>query len=367
MFLDKYFIAIILLIFCFCNFYYIHQRYKEKQILCNNKNKIPNNDNGNNNNNNNFFFHYDTNDWIKKNENLIYSIDDSDYNIVDDGKSISNKITTCKGIIVEIDRDKLNCNDLSRDLCDGQIILRKFTVPLNSKIDFYSHSGYKLIKGQSYCIYKPPPIDDGSSNDCNETWGFWKYSLKYNMWRCKSKVPGVYNEETNSFDPCSKGNGHLYYNNHYLPNQYISRNFNPEQFFSLKFQKKFKCDCPRGYISRPDLSRTTCFKDPCLINLPPYSEAAGYDVKTGNCNCGPYFKNLYPDNLKSPCTMCPDAPVWDYRNNNLIIYVKCGENDKFKCISEEDKLRGCIKTKLKVKPIYVNELKKSNFNDITFF
>lgn len=356
MFLDKYFIVIILLIFCFYNFYYIYQRLKEKQSLYNQKNKtITNNDNENNNN---FFFRYDTKDWIKKNKTLIYSTDDNG------GNKTTKSI--CKGIIVEVDKDKLNCNDLSRDLCDGQVILRKFTVPHNSKIDFYSHSGYKLTKGQSYCIYKPPPIDN-ASNVCDETWGFWKYSLKFNMWRCKSKVPGVYNEETNKFDPCSKGNGHLYYNNHYLPNEHISKSFNPEQFFSLNFQRKFRCDCPRGYISRPELSRTTCFRDPCLVNLPPHSEAAGYDAKTGNCNCGPYFKNLYPENLKSPCTMCPDAPIWDHRNNILIFYVKCGEYDKFKCITKEDQIRGCIKTELKVKPTNVDDLKKTTFRDITFF
>ena len=350
MHLDKYFIVIILLIFCFCNFYYIYQRVKEKQNL----KTITNNDDDDNENNNDFFFRYDTKDWIKKNNNLIYST----------GNKATKSI--CQGIIVEVDGDKLNCNDLSRDLCDGQVLLKKFTIPHDSKIDFYSHSGYKLIKGQSYCIYKPPPIND-RNNGCNETWGYWKYSLKYDMWRCKSKVPGIYNEETNTFDPCSKGKGYLYYDNHYLPNNHIPKNFNPEKFFDLDFQRKFKCDCPRGYISKPELSRTTCFRDPCLINLPPHSEAAGYDVKTGNCNCGPYFKNLYPGNLKSPCTMCPDAPIWNHFDNTLIFYVKCGEHDKFKCISEEDKLRGCIKTKLKVKPTNVDDLKKTNFKDITFF
>ena len=278
----------------------------------------------------------------------------------------------CKSIVVEIDNDKKNCNDISQQLCDGKVFLRKVTIPSNSAIDFYSHSGYKLAKGKSYCIYKPPP----SSNNykCNEVWGFWKYSLKYEMWQCKSKVPGIYNAETNKFDPCSKGKGSLYYNGSYVPNKYISTQFSPENFYSLNFQRRFECDCPRGYVSKPELSRTTCFKDPCLINLPPDSVAGGYDVSTGNCRCSPFFKNLYPDNPKSPCTTCPDAPIWDRSNNSLILYVKCGEKFKFPCLTEEDKMRGCIKATLDVvKRINNNNDdvggagKDESFRDLVFF
>lgn len=357
MFLIKSFIIFAILFFCLINIQYIYQRYKEKPFL------LKESDNKNtmtaaatDNDSNNFFLHYDTTDWLKNNRNLIKS---NNYtNVTNDNNS---KSSLCKGIIVEIDNNKKNCNNLSQNLCDGNVLLKKVTIPANSTIDFYSHTGYKLIKGQSYCIYKPPPVNNNS--DCNETWGFWKYSLKYEMWRCKSKVPGIYNEEENKFDPCGKGNGSLYYNGHYLPNDGIFKRFSPEQFYSLEFQRQFKCDCPRGYISKPELSRTTCFKDPCLINLPPHADAVGYETKTGNCKCTPFFKNLYPDNPKSPCTMCPDAPVWDYRNNDLILYVKCGSGYKFNCLTEEDKIRGCVKTKLKIKIKHF----KDKFKNIVFF
>ena len=367
---NRYLIAIILIIFCFFNFHYIYQRIQEKKRLDEQKIRKKNNNNNNNNLNSSsddkkkFFLRYDTSEWIKNNQTLIHTDNDDDG---DDTIKNNNNKSLCKGIVIEIDKEKANntCNELSQNLCDGKVLLKKVTIPVDSIIDFYSHSGYKLTKGQSYCIYKPPPV---ASKGCNETWGFWKYSLKYEMWRCKSKVPGVYNEELNTFDPCSQGQGHLFYSNHYLPNDHIEKSFYPERFYSLDFQRKFRCECPRGYISRPELSRTTCFKDPCLINLPPNAYAGGYDEKTGNCNCGPFFKNLYPDNLKSPCTMCPDAPIWDHINNNLTIYVKCGgENDRFKCKTEEDKLRGCLKTILKVKPINVDRLKSTTFKNLTFF
>ena len=346
MILEKFLIIILILIFCLYNFEYLYQRYKENRLL-NNNNNFNHDDNDDLS-----LLHYDINEWLKNNYNLVYGENSSDI------KDISVDKSLCKGIVVEIDDGKENCNHLSQKLCDGKVLLRKITIPMNSTIDFYSHSGYKLTKGRSYCVYKPPP----DINDCDETWGYWKYSLKYEMWQCKSKVPGVYNSEKNVFDPCQKGGGSLFHNGHYLSGELIPMYFSPEQFYSIKFQRQFACDCPRGYISRPELSRTTCFKDPCLIDLPPHAEAAGYDVKTGNCYCKPYFYNLYPDNPKSPCTMCPDAPMWDYRNNFLIIYVKCGENHKFKCITEEDKIRGCVITKLKVK------LKDSdNLKNVVFF
>ena len=351
MIIERILIIIFILFFCLYNFQYIYQRYKERQLLLLNNN----NNNNDNNNNNNLSMHYDINDWIKYNYNLIQRDDD------DNMGNISTTVdkSLCKGIAIKIDEDTDTCNDLSQTLCEGKILLKKITIPVNSTIDFYSHSGYKLSKGSSYCVYKPPP----DVNDCDETWGYWKYSLKYEMWQCKSKVPGIYNAEKNVFDPCQKGKGSLYHRGHYFPRNFIPTHFSPEDFYSIKFQRQFECDCPRGYISKPELSRTTCFKDPCLIDLPPNAEAVGYDVKTGNCQCRPYFYNSYPDNLKSPCTMCPDAPVWDDRNNVLNIYVKCGENHKFKCLTEEDKIRGCVITKLGVKL----KQQTDNVKNIIFF
>ena len=353
MFLDKFLILILILIFCLHTFQYIYQRYKEKKLLLLRRN----NDNYDYDDNNTF--NYDLDNWINNNDNLIQR--DDDFTVA----NIENK-SLCKGIVIEINNNKENCNDISQNLCDGKYLLRKITVPINSKIDFYSHSGYKLTKGQSYCIYKPPPplLSNDSHNKCNETWGFWKYSLKYEMWQCKSKVPGIYNANKNVFDPCKKG--YLYHKGSFLPNRLIPEQFSPEQFYTLDFQRKFYCDCPRGYISRPELSRTTCFRDPCLINLPLNAEAAGYDIRTGVCHCTPYFYNLYPGNLKSPCTMCPDAPIWDFYNNNLILYVKCGKEHKFKCLTEEDEIRGCIKTVLRVKVLDGNS-NDQKFRNLVFF
>ena len=348
------FTIFILIIFCKNTINYIYKRFLEKRKLMidntNNNNNNNNNDDGDDENK-----YYDINTLIKNNKFI-----QRDYNEKD-------ILLLCKGMVLEIDDDKQNCKELSQDVCDGRVILKKITIPENSNIDFYSHSGYKLIKGKSYCIYKPPPVNNGN-NECDETWGFWQYSLMYEMWRCKSKVPGIYNAEKNIFDACSKGKGYLYRNMDYIPNDYIPREYSPEQFYSLDFQKQFRCDCPNGYISRPEMSRTTCFKDPCLASLPPNAIAAGYDPKTGNCRCTPYFKNLYPNNLKSPCTMCPDAPVWDHINNLLIFYVKCGDDYKYPCTTMEDRIRGCIKTSIKVKPISKKrDLNRMTFEDLVFF
>ena len=286
-----------------------------------------------------------TEEWLNKNANS---------NQIDDK---NNEL--CKGMVIEVDDNVDNCRHISRDLCNGIVTMKKITIPSNSKIDFYSESGVKLVGGKSYCVYKPPP-PFFNNNNCNESWGFWQYSLKNEQWQCKSKVPGIYNSNTNRFNPCSKGE--LLFNNKLLPNDKIPRLASPEYFFDPKYQKKFTCKCPPGYVFRKDLSRTSCFKDPCLANLPPHAKAPGYDVKTGNCLCGTFFTNLRPDNLKSPCTACPEAPSWNPDSNLLSIYVKC--NSHFPCITIEDKMRGCVKATVKVKPITVTD--ETTFEDLIF-
>ena len=326
---------------------YIYKRFQENKMYINNNN--------NNNNNNNFSHYFDINSWLENKQQQNTSNNDN-----------NDDINQCKGMVIEIkpEQDEEKCNEISKDICGGKVILKKITVPLTSKIDFYSHGGYKLEKGRSYCIYKPPPdIEKNISQKCNETWGFWQYSAKYEQWQCKSKIPGIYNATDNKFDPCSKGKGHLFYQNSYLPANEIAKMFTPELFYSLDFQEKFRCECPRGYISRPDISRTTCFKDPCLLSLPPNSLVVGYQKDTQNCQCTPYFTNLFPNNPRSPCTACPIIPSWNRNTNTLTVYVKCGEHARFPCLTEEDKIRGCTKATVKVKPVHKNV----PFEELVFF
>ena len=339
-------IFLIIILFCKVTLQYIYDRHKERKMLT-----IDNDDDNDNDNDNDDDNIYDIEKWLKRNGN-------SNSNII-------NKDSRCKEMVVEVDDDENNCKEISQKLCDGNVTMKKINIPSNSQIEFYSHSGVKLMNGKSYCIYKPPPpllFDD--DNSCNETWGFWQYSLKNERWQCKSKVPGIYNADKNDFDPCSKGKGLLYYKNTLIPKEKITRYFSPERFLEKKFQDRFKCKCPAGYVFREDLSRTTCFKDPCLANLPPYhAQTPGYNVETGNCLCGKFFTNLYPNNPKSPCTACPDAPSWDSKTNTLTIYVKCSKH--FPCILPEDRTRGCLKARVGVKPMVIND--KTSFEDLIFF
>ena len=333
---------IIAVLFCKITIQYIYNRYKERKIL----NDDNDDDDDDDDDDDELFRYHDIEQWLKRNDKFI--------------QTEGHDNSLCKGMVVETDKD--NCKDISQKLCDGNVAMKKITIPSNSQIDFYSHSGVKLLGGKSYCIYKPPP-PLFNNNSCNEKWGFWQYSLKNERWQCKSKVPGLYNAEKNVFDSCNKGNGLLYYRNTLLSNEKASIYFTPEHFLNSKFQKRFRCECPPGYVFREDLSRTTCFKDPCLANLPPHSQAPGYDVKTGNCLCGSFFSNLYPNNPKSPCTACPEAPSWDSKSNILTLYVKCSK--EFPCILPEDKTRGCVKATVKVKPITVTD--KTSFENIIFF
>ena len=335
---------IILIIFCVITVKYIYERIH------------------NNNNEYNYNDIYDDDDDDEKNynniENLLLVKPNSKFNIK--RSFINNKQNTstiCKGMAIEIDDDNQNCNAISQKVCDGDVNLKRITIPLDSNIDVYSHWGNKLTKGKSYCIYKPPPniVSYNNTNKCDETWGFWQYSLTYERWLCKSKVPGIYNAQENIFDPCTKGE--LLYDDKIYDVNNIPINFIPENFYDNNFQRKFSCRCKKGYIFLPHISRTTCFKDPCLANLPPNVEdAEGYDVKTGNCRCGQYYKNLFHENFKSPCTACPvGAPTYDHTTNMLLIYIKCKRHNKddgiFPCKTIEDKATGCIKGYVKVKPM----------------
>ena len=309
-------------------------------------------------------------------ETNLYDNDDGDYNYyynknnnnfkawLRNNKNSNNfrkQTTLCKGMVIEVDDDnEKSCNDISKNLCNN---MQKVKIPHNLKIDIYSDNGSKLINGKTYCIYKKPPLLT-TTTICDESWGFWQYSVKYEKWLCKSKVPGIYNSRINKFDACNNGGKLKFEKNEYINNDDIPKRFTPEQFYSTDFQKKFSCECAKDYVFNPELSRTMCFEDPCKANLPPAAAVKGYNNKTGECDCSPYFTNLFPDNLKSPCTTCPlGSPSYDPKTQMLTIYIKC--NSHFPCVTPEDKIKGCTQAYLKVKPIYDDKEVKT-FENLVF-
>ena len=214
--LSNYQISLLLIIFCiialFCKITleYIYNRYKERKMLLNDDDDDDDDEQ-----------YYDVKEWLNKNANS---------NQTDDK---NNEL--CKDMVIEVDDNVDNCTHISRNLC-GIVTMKKITIPSNSKIDFYSESGVKLVAGKSYCVYKPPP-PFFNNNNCNKSWGFWQYSLKNEQWQSKSKVPGIYNSNTNRFDPCSKGE--LLFNNKLLPNDKILRLASPVFFLSEISEKNY--------------------------------------------------------------------------------------------------------------------------------
>ena len=301
----------------------------------------------------------DIDKWVKKNNVMINSGDNDEY--------------LCKTRVIQVpEKDKDDdtiCNKLSQTLCDNRIPLTKITVPENTKISFHLDSGVKLVNGQSYCMYKPPPplLSSSSSSSvvaCNEVWGFWQFSQKYEHWMCKSKVPGIYNASKNKFDACKPGV--LVFDSEYVSAENISRQ-NPEWFYSTEYQNRFACDCPSGYVFREDLSRTTCFKDPCLSLLPVNPLAKGYVKDTGYCDCGPYFYNIDINDPKSICTACP-PPIYDDSEKTLKIHIKCGDGEMFPCTTSEEKIKGCKEAVIKAKPTPTPQTPlATRFEDLVFF
>ena len=310
----------------------------------------------------------DIDKWLK---NFYLLINNNNNNNNKENNSNSNNNNLCKTKVIQIsDKDKDNnsiCDELSQSLCDNRISLTKITIPSDIKISFYLDSGIKLVNGQSYCMHKPPPplLSSSSLSVCNEVWGFWQFSQKYEIWMCKSKVPGIYNAEKNSFDDACKP-GALFYDKHLIENISLE---NPESFYSTEYQNKFTCNCPKGYIFKPELSRTTCFKDPCLSLLPrnPFM-VKGYNHETGNCECGDYYYNLDSNNPKSICTPCP-TPIYNPIDNTLKLYIKCGPNESFPCITYEEKTNGCKETRIKIKPIIISQHDDDDtvFEELVFF
>ena len=249
--------------------------------------------------------------------------------------------------------DKNICQEMSRDICgiDSQLI-EKIVIPKDEKTNFISANGMHLIPGETYCVFKKPPLN--SNVKCNEIWGYWNYSPIQDRWVCRSKVPGIYNAEKDEFSPC-KGGGQFAIDNIVVPPEKLANEYKPEQFYDVEFQKRCGCICDnkKGFIFVPEISRTKCFKDPCRASLPPFAAAPGYENETGNCNCGEFFTNLFND-IKQPCTACPfDRPQYDEKNHTLTVYIKCGNetDDLFPCDSYEDNIRGCRKAIILVKPL----------------
>ena len=274
------------------------------------------------------------------------------------------------------DDDDDICAKMTRDVCgiDSQFI-EKITIPDGEKTSFIAANGLHLLSGETYCVFKKPPLSSYSSSSssslsvkCNQTWGYWKYSPIQDRWVCHSKVPGIYDAEKDQFTPCSAGGGKFVIDNVQVSPEQLATEYEPRDFYDVEFQKRCGCACDEkmGYVFVPEKSRTTCFKDPCRAALPPFSAAPGYVSETGNCDCGRYFTNLFHD-AKQPCTACPfDRPQYDEKEGVLTVFIKCGNKDDeyddylFPCESDEDKLRGCRKAVVRVKPIMRNLLDEKN-------
>ena len=265
----------------------------------------------------------------------------------------------CKDIAIEISNHQ-SCDNNTLG-CD----LKRIDIPSSTNATFYTFNGTLLLPGHSYCVYKQPPIIN-SNYECDERWGFWRFSHKYERWMCESRMPGIYNAATNSFnDPCQ--NGQLMFDNKPFMKSNIDKIFHPQQFYSINFQNRFSCKCDKGYIFQPEKSRTKCFKDPCLIGLPKGAVAKGFNPETGNCDCGEYFYNIN-GNQSFPCTSCPtNNPQYDKDNHTLTLFLKCSNEDEkntIPCKTDEEKITGCIKVKLKVKAMNDDN---ASFEDRIFF
>ena len=286
----------------------------------------------------------------------------------------------CKTMALHIPRERVTepnvCNALGEGFCGT--VMKKITIPESSASEFYTTNGTKLLPGESYCVYKQPPLMDRVK--CDEVWGFWQFSPVRDRWICKSKVPGIYNAANNTFDACRREDpaGELLFRGEPLATD-VSTAFTPEDFFSEDFQKKISCRCSRGFVFRPDISRSMCFMDPCVAGLPVNAAAKGYQPDSGTCECGDYFVNMYQD-LRFPCTACPYSfPTYDEKTNLLTVFIKCYDPEDerggkdlslglFPCNSFDDKTRGCMRAYVRVKAIPISPQAQAEvFEDRVFF
>ena len=316
------------------------------------------------------------NKWLKKKIMEKHSNNEEEQ---EEEETFTTSITTCRELALLVPENRINeiniCKKLGRRACglDSKFLeMVHIPLPTDDKtipITYLSANGMHLVPGKSYCIFKKPPLN--STINCNEKWGFWKYSPVQDRWVCHSKVPGIYDSERDEFRPCNAGGGQFIIDNVVVPSQTLANDYQPEQFYDVDFQKRCGCICNKqlGYIFNPQKSLTTCYKDPCLIGLPPFSFAPGFDHMTGECRCGKYFTNIFNDNNK-PCTACPfDKPHYDEKSNLLTIFIRCGKGreDLFPCESDEDEIRGCMKALVKVKPISQSDIDDDEFRKRVFW
>ena len=355
-------LLILLFIFTFKTIQYIINRYKNNEIFL----ELVDNNNDDDDDEldySSIILNKNIQKWLNHNQSIVNNNNNNNDNVTDFCKS---KIINID-IIVNKEKDNI-CSKLSKEFCQDETQLTKITVPEDNNIPFYLDSGTKLINGRSYCIYKPPPplISNNTSKNitCHETWGFWQYSTKYECWLCKSKVPGVYNAEKNKFDACQPG--YMTFNDKPISYETLIDQKTPEFFYNIENQKKFGCHCPHGYVFKPEVSRTTCFKDPCLSLLPKgVLSVKGYNPLTGECDCGDMFYNVNVKNKKSYCTACP-SPIWDPSQNILRLFIKCGEKEMFPCVTQDEKIRGCkAETIIRMKQLTFN--KDTTFENLIIF
>ena len=276
-------------------------------------------------------------------------------------KNDVNQKQKCTNVFLEITDapdDPAICDKLGGAICED-VELKKISIPKTSEATFYTSGGVQLVPGSSYCVSREPPIHN-YTYQCDPKWGYWIFSDKYDNWVCWSKVPGIYDSKTNSFNNICR-NGQLLFDNKALENNDIRTKFAPDQFYSVAFQERFSCDCNKGYIYD---GKRRCQKDPCLAGLPPFAAAKGYDDKTGNCVCEPFFRNINNDET-FPCTACSyNSPHFNKDTNLLTIYIKCKKDESdygiFDCQTEEEKIFGCMKAYLRVKPLSYKKLKENN-------
>lgn len=306
---------------------------------------------------------------------------------INDDNNNNNKNSPCQNMALHIEpRDIGNefiCKEMAEKICGiDSNAMKRVNIPPSSKTTFVAANGMHLIPGESYCVYKKPPLVNDNRN-CNEIWGYWKYCPINDYWICHSKVPGVYDATRDEFNPCQREDkfGKFMIDGRVVSPDEIEKNYEPSDFYSLDFQMKCSCECnvARGFVFNPLKSRTMCFKDPCKSNLPPFSAVKGFDVNSGHCDCQPYFKNLFGDETQ-PCTACPyNRPEYDREKNIVTVYLKCfnedyegdDDDDDIKnekiglvpCITQEDKIRGCAKARIYVKPSNNNNNNYSKQDD----
>lgn len=244
----------------------------------------------------------------------------------------------CEGLVVEVPvTHHVSCRELLGPTCGPYS--QRIRVPVG--VSMYTHTGGKLQDGKEYCVSKKPP----ETQKCHPKWGYLKYDPSWKRWNCHSRVPGIYNATTNTFDACGPG-GYLTKINSSGYRRVDYDMLDPEDVYT--YPTNYKCVCPKGYISRPDISRSVCYADPCLAHLPVDVDIPGYDITTDTCNCGDYYTNMHGD-PSQPCTACPD-PTYDEKTGDIIMWVPC--SSAYPCITPEDIERGCMKCVVKAKIIW---------------